>query len=290
MPLVIGLLVGLTVLVAGYEALPLRRPVAAAQLRELAGAEEEEVPLLQAIAGMLGRVLAPLLPSTTLASLEQRLYWARFQGQFVGWTGAMFYALVLLLGVGGFMVGLMLFRNRMLLALLVGLVGVLLPYRRLRKASEGALRQIRRMLPDFADRIALEVVGGATIESALRNVLDYPGLLGEFLRRCDLEAGTLGARLLDTARRRAGETGIPELLSLFVKLSEIERQGVDAAQRIVGLAQDMRRIYLSGVRERAKALGGKMVPVLLIFFVLPFIALVVAPLLSGVLKLFRAGG
>ena len=286
MPLIIGLLFGLAVLVAGYELLPLRRAPVEAQLRLVAGVEEETIPLGQALVLPLAGLLRQVLPGATLGSLERRLFWAHFQGQWLGWTGAMVYALIVALAGGGALFGLLVMGD-VIFAFVFGLLGALLPISQLRKASEKALREIQRSLPDLSDRLALEVVGGTTVEAALRAVAgDYPGLLGEFLRRAQREAETKGGRFLDVLRPRAEETGMAELMALFVKLAEIERQGVDAGRRLLGLSQDTFRTYLTTAKGRVRSLGGKMTPVLLVFFVLPFLALVVGPILLSVLALF----
>lgn len=286
MPLIIGLLVGLTVLVAGYEMLPLRRASAETQLRQVAGVQEELIPLSQALVLPLAGVLGRVMPSATIRSLERKLFWAHFQGRWMGWNGAMVYALTVALGCAGLLIGVV--TGNMLFGLLAGTVGVLLPQSGIVSATKRALREVQRALPDLAERLSLGVVGGSTVETALREVAgQYPGLLGEFLRRAELESRSRGKRFLEVVRTRAEESGLPEMMSLFVKLEEIERQGVDAAARLAGLSRDMFREYQTAVKERVRGLGGKLSIPLMVFFVLPFIVLCVAPLMANVLALMR---
>lgn len=284
----IALLVAIAALTLAYELMPMRREVAAEQFREVAGVQEETVPLAQAlvlpIAGLVGRYA----PASSVHGLNRRLYWVHFQGKWRGWNGAMVYGAMVCLGLLGVVV--MFLTRNVILGILVGFVGALFPYSRLQGATEQILREIQRSLPDVADRLALAVTGGSTIETSIREVgATYPGFLGEFLRRAELEAQSSGQRYLTVLQARAKETGQPGMISLFVKLAEIERQGVDAAKRLLGLATDMQREYMSAAQERVRGTPGKTMPIIIIFFLVPYLLLALAPLAVNVLTLLQSG-
>jgi Flp pilus assembly protein TadB len=289
MPLMIGLLAGLLAVVVGYELKPLRRSAAEVQLRDLSGVQEEEIPLAQALMIPVADVLRKVLPGATIRDLDRRLYWAQFQGKWRGWTGAMALALIVCLSGAGLAVGIV--TGKLLLGLLLAFVGGLFPFSRLQGATERLLRRVHKGLPDLAERLALEVTGGSTVQSALRTVAEnYPGLLGEFLRRAERESQASGQAVLSILRARAEDTGLREMVSLFVKLEDIERQGVDAARRLTGVAEDTRRDYLSVAEARVEALGGKVMIPIIAFYLVPYLLLALAPLAVNILTLLRGGG
>ena len=274
---------GLLFLVVAYEWAPLRRERASQQLAVLSG-KSEKVPFLEAIISFLESAVGKYLPAARIRRMDERLYWAHFLGRFRGWTGGM----LVTAQFAGIALGVLVYflTRSLVFAILVGFVGYILPEARLSGATERIIRGIRKSIPDLAERLALAVVGGSTVEGALRVVAEtYPGVLGEYLRSARIEAEGKGQPLLSVLRARVDTSGMRELQMLFVRLQEIERQGVDAQARLLGLAHDAEREYLSFVQERVRSLGGKIVLPLILFFLVPYLVLALAPLGYNVFRL-----
>ncbi|MGB9724119.1 MAG: type II secretion system F family protein [Chloroflexia bacterium] len=284
LPLLIALLLGSLVLVVAYEWAPLRRERAAMQLQAISGPQGESLPLLEAVIVFLAGAIERYLPAARIRRMDARLYWAHFLGRFRGWSGGMIVTAQFLgLALGGV---LYILTRSLPIALLVGFVGYLLPEARLSGSTERIIRGIRKGLPDLAERLALAVVGGSTVDKALRSVTEtYPGVLGEYLRAARNEADGRGVPLLTVLVDRSQASGMRELHALFLRLREIERQGVDAQARLLGLAHDAEREYLGFVQERVRSLGGKVVLPLIVFFLVPYLVLALAPLGFNVLQL-----
>ncbi len=83
-------------------------------------------------------------------------------------------------------------------------------------------------------------------------------------------------------RQRALESNLPELVALSTQLDMIQQKGVGAQQLLGALADSVARDYQAAVAKRAEALGSKLVFPVMLFFFLPYLFALLAPLLQSV--------
>ncbi len=148
-----------------------------------------------------------------------------------------------------------------------------------------ALR-LTRQLPFLLDLMATCVQTGMTIESTLfyltAEMASFDRHLAHMLRRLSQRAKTVGIEqsLKDLYTRVPS----PEMHSFIMTLSQSMQHGTSVYEILTTLANDIRKIQLLALEEKAGKLSSKMSVPMIIFIMMPVVVLIVAP---GVMRMLE---
>lgn len=241
----------------------------------------------------LGRRLHPLLPATAVESANWRLLWA---GRPLGWTAEEFVAARIALALlCGALAPLLVLRLglrsgpavQVLLAGALALMGLLLPDLWLTGRIEARRRQVQQELPLFLDLVAAAVEAGLSLGEAVRRVADeLPGLVAaEFMRAYqEMAAGKpRAAAWRDLAHRTPSQ----ELRAVANAILQSEQYGTSVAAQLRLQVRQLRETRQRWAQELAQAASVKMRIPMLLFIMIPFLALVLGPALLGVAEMLH---
>ncbi|MDD1781726.1 type II secretion system F family protein [Enterovibrio sp. ZSDZ35] len=144
--------------------------------------------------------------------------------------------------------------------------------------------KITRKLPYLLDLMATCVQTGMTIESTLfyltSEMASFDHHLAYMLRRLSHRAKTVG---LDQALQDLYErVPAPEMHSFVMTLSQSMQHGTSVYDILTTLSNDIRKIQLLALEEKAGKLSSKMSVPMIVFIMLPVVVLIVAP---GVMRM-----
>ncbi len=161
-------------------------------------------------------------------------------------------------------------------------------------AAEAAQRKFLREMPEVVQIMSLLSATGTNLQDALQRVAqEGEGLASRWLRDTLVRAsgkhlftpvGGIGQQEAEPGvmRQRALESNLPEMVALSTQLDMIQQKGVGAQQLLGALADSVAREYQAAVTKRAEALGSKVVFQVMLFFFLPYLFALLAPLLRSV--------
>lgn len=253
--------------------------------------KEERLPFWRALLLPFNR-LAQKLPSTLVGNTRKQLYWAQFQGEWIGWTVVEFWGLRIAATLVGLAVG---------LALSGGLLAVAFPAIvffylgvKLDTSAGKATKQLQRELPEVAQTLALLVGTGKSESEALREVSRGKGIVHEWIRRvlatrppdCPLLSDIRGKQR-GYLREEAIRSGISSLINFATQLDFLKASGIGAELLLGNLADTVAEDYAAQANRRAEELGDMMVPVATVFYFVPYLAGLLAPILVGSLTMAR---
>ena len=159
------------------------------------------------------------------------------------------------------------------LALMMILVGLLLPEMLLRRRIEQRQTQADISLPDFLDRLALGLESGLGFEIALRRTAaDFVGLLGDELRRLvrQLDRGHSRVEALDALSDRIPSQ---DLRAFTAAVKQADRLGTSLAKTL-----RVQTAMLRSRRKRRAHEASQRLPILivfpLVFFFLPSLLII----------------
>lgn len=237
--------------------------------------------------------IAAKLPPAMSLNVERYLYWAQFEGKWVGWTAVEFWGLRLAVALIGFAVG-MLALGDWMLAGIAAAIGYAWIGSRLSKPAEKAIQEIERGLPEVAGQIAMLVGTGKPISEALRVVAEGKGLISRWLQwtlaRRPAERPLLGKTAGGRPgflREEAERSRVPGLVNLAVQLDIVQEAGVGSQLLLSSLAESVAAEYHARVMARAEALDDKLVPIVAIFYFIPYLAGLLIPIFAGNVAMIR---
>ena len=271
-----------------YRLMPVPHSVDQAALARVMarGEEQETLPFWRALLLPFNQ-LATRLPPTLVGNTAKQLYWAQFQGEWVGWTPVEFWGLRLAAVLIGAAVGLFLGGGDPVIGF--GVPALLYFYlgAKLNTPAEKATRQLQRELPEVAQTLSLLVATGKSETEALQEAASGTGIVHTWLRR------TLAARPPDQPlfsdvrggrpgylRREAERTGMPVLVNFAVQLDFLKAAGIGADVLLGNLADTVAADYEAEVNARAEALGDKLVLPVTIFYFVPYLAGLMIPMFA----------
>lgn len=237
--------------------------------------------------------LAAKLPPALALNADRLLYWAQFQGAWVGWTAVEFWGLRLAVTLLALAVG-MAAAGDPLLALVFAGIGWMYPGTRLSGPANRAIRQVEQELPEVAGEVALLVGTGKPIAEALRIVAGGRGMVARWLQR--VLAGRPADRPLlgrssggrpGFLREEAGRAGVPGLVNFAVQLDILQESGAGGEILLGSLAESVAAEYQARVMARAEALADKLTLPVMIFYFLPYLAGLLIPVFAGSLTMMR---
>lgn len=275
-----------------YQFMPVERGVDAARLsRVMATEAREELPFWRALLIPFSALVQKL--PISLTDVGKRLYWAQLEGKWLGWSEVEYWGLRLALMAIGFFAGSALSKGS--IVIILGLPFALLFFldARLKAPANRAMRQVERELPEVAQLLALLVGMGKPVIEALRTVSSGRGLVARWLQR------TMATRLPDRPllaevrgekgwlREEAERSGHSGLINFAVQLDLLKSSGTGADILLGSLAQSVTAEYLGRLEVQAEQIGDKMVMPMLIFFFVPYLIGLMAPLILGNLGMIR---
>ena len=252
--------------------------------------EQEKLPFYRAILLPLADLVRRFAPAGWLLETRADLYWAHLDGTWLGWESGDFWALRLVLGLLGLSYGL--FVAQKPYAVVAGaVIGVIFPGMRLHGKAEKVRKRFLRELPDAAQNLAMLAAVGTPVSEALRRLSDGEGLVCQWVQQT-LALGA-GQRLFSASeqekgflRRRAEGSRLPALINLAVQLDLVQRGGVGAGDLLGDLARNVAQEYEGEMAERAEKLGATLVFPTLLFYFLPYLIAILAPVAFSILRGF----
>lgn len=238
-------------------------------------------------------VIAAKLPPAMSLSVERYLYWAQFEGKWVGWTAVEFWGLRLAVMLIGFAIG-MLVMGDWMLAGVAAAIGYAWIGSRLSGPAEKAIQEVEQGLPEIAGQIAMLVGTGKPISEALRIVAEGKGLISRWLQwtlaRRPAERPLLGRMAGGKPgflREEAERSRVPALVNLAVQLDIVQEAGVGSRLLLDSLAESVASEYHTRVQARAEALDDKLVPIIAVFYFIPYLAGLLIPIFAGSITMAR---
>lgn len=234
----------------------------------------------------LGAALMRRLPGLrNLLGLEGHRRWLLLEDQ--PWSVAASVGLAVLLAAAG--CALLVMSGLPALAL-APVIGFLLPFVRQRSAAEKVRRRVQSNLPDLSAMLAAEMAAGNPPDRAMERAAELGGPLARILKIALEEQRTSGrplfgrgkvpGLLLDVADRY----DLPALRAFVAQIDMAARTGAAGPELMSGLAHTLIVEYKDRALREAEALDSRLAVPSVGFFFMPFLFLVLVPLLLPVLN------
>ena len=232
--------------------------------------------------------LATRLPPQIIGRTDVQLYWAQFQGQWIGWTPVEWWGLRIALMLVGVLIGMYAGGGDPLLGFGVPVLIFLYLGSKLSTPAEKAMRQLQRELPEVAQTLALLITVGKDESTALQLAAKGKGLVHRWIRY------VLATRPTDVPllkKRTAGaahgyfleeaiKSGMPALVNFATQFEFFKTAGKGEALLMGTLADTVAADYEAQVMARAEALENKLVLPIALFFFVPYMAGLLIPMFA----------
>jgi Flp pilus assembly protein TadB len=194
----------------------------------------------------------------------------------------------LLLGLGGVMLAL---GSGVPLAWSLVVLGALYPFLRLRSGANRIRRSVERALPELTALMAAEMAAGHPPDKALERAAEWGGPLAALVAEAVAGARTKGRPLLG----RGGVQGLlletvdrynlPSLRAFAAQVDMAAKKGAAGPELMESLARMLVLEYKERSLREAEKLDSRLAVPSVLFFFLPFLFLILTPLLMPVLDL-----
>lgn len=240
-----------------------------------------DTPLEKLGAAVLRRV--PALGN--LFGLAQHRRWLELVRP--AWSAPATVGLALVLGLAG----LALFLITLVPALLAApVIGFLLPFVRQRSAAEKVKRRVQNTLPDLSAMLAAEMAANNPPDTCIERAAELGGPLARILELALAEQRSKGRPLFqrDTTPGVLPEFiaryPLPALRAFVAQLNLVAKTGAAGPDLMSGLAHTLIVEYKDRALREAEALESRLAVPSVGFFFLPFLFLILVPLLLPVLN------
>lgn len=249
-------------------------------LSDYTGATRAPDPVEQLGAGLLRR-----FPSLrAFGRVEQHRLWIALIG--TAPSHAATIGLAMLLGASGAGVAVL---SGIPIAGVLAVVGFAYPFVRLRSQANRIRRQVERALPELTALMAAEMAAGNPPDRALERAAEWGGPLAALVARGVAQArekgrplfgrGTSPGVLLDVV----DEYGLPSLRAFASQVDLAARKGTAGPELMESLARMLVLEYKERALREAEKLDSRLAVPSVLFFFLPFLFLILTPLLMPVL-------
>lgn len=234
--------------------------------------------------------LAPFVTNFTgeikKEEMRNKLAWS---GNPFGLTVEGYYALKIIMGLLGFVLGMFLypFGLTVAFAILVGVIFSFVPTLALRSSVEKRQDAIAMELPNMVNLLATAVWAGIELGPALESVsYNVVGPLGEVMREAWKEIAT-GKSRANVLRKSAKDTGVPTF-ERFVDTIIVaeERGGQELSKSLMEFSHDMKQMQRQYLEEKAKKVPTKMLLPLILCIFIPMLILLLTPIGISVITTF----
>lgn len=230
-------------------------------------------PLLRSMA----RLLLRLVPRLDLKDVQLKLYRA---GSPFNWTPVDFLGVRVALGLLFLLPGVLLFLTRtfpllntLLLTVVLGAIGFLLPVFWLGSKMRARQKEIQRDLPDAIDLLTVSVEAGLGLEAAMSKVAEHTdNELGRAFGRAMAEV-QLGRARSAVLRDMAQRSGVSDMIHFVTTIIQAEQLGVSIAKVLLIQSDEIRIKRRQRAEEEAHRAPVKM-SVVLVLLLMPALFLV----------------
>lgn len=235
----------------------------------------------------LGAALMRRLPGVrNLLGLEGHRRWLLLEGQ--PWSIAATVGLAVLLALAG---GAVFALSGMPALLIAPVIGFLLPFIRQRSAAEKVRRRVQSNLPDLSAMMAAEMAAGNPPDIALQRAAELGGPLAAILKIALAQQRTVGRQLFSRGKSPGvllevvgGRYNLPALQAFVAQIDMAARTGAAGPELMSSLAHTLIIEYKDRSLREAEALDSRLAVPSVGFFFMPFLFLILTPLLLPVLN------
>lgn len=161
-----------------------------------------------------------------------------------------------------------------------------LPVWKLNKKIKSRQREIKRILPEFTILLSATLTAGANLQSGIRTAANaISGPLKDEINNALKAYGSgqpFSEALMDMARR----TDVDELSSLTQTLIQIHDKGAPVAETMKAYSKQMRISKKFDTMEQAGKLAVSMLFPIIIFMLMPFLAVILYPAGHAIINAF----
>jgi len=179
--------------------------------------------------------------------------------------------------------------------LLLAFLAAAYPYIRVRSKANDVRRRVERALPDLAALISAEMAAGNPPDRALRRAAEWGGPLAAIVQRAVQHSATSGLPLFGRDRmegalvRIVSQYDLTSLQSFVRQLDLAARKGSAGPEQMQRLARTLILTHKERALREAEKLDGRLAVPAVLFFFLPFLIFILAPMLYPVLNVLGGG-
>ena len=245
---------------------------AARYLRESDQPADPELPGWRRWLSWLDRPTARWAPGSILRRTKADLYFAQLVGKWQGWDEVQFTSLRVALALGALIFGLLIYDD-LVPSAIASLLGWQVPVVLLGGVARRVRRRFQAQLPEFIQLVSAQMAAGVSLEEALRRTAQMDSLAAQWMRH--VLQMSQGRVIFTQLQKEAQASNMPDLIGLAVQL-EFVRQGTAQQELMAQMANRIAAEYTGGAEQRAERVGAELVIPMVIFYFLPFIAVILA--------------
>ena len=269
----IGIAITALILTLSIEFIPsLPKGKAARFLEESGQPAAPELPGWRRWLSKLDRSTSRWTPASLLRRAKADLYFAQLVEKWQSWDEIQFTSLRIALGLGSFILGLLVY-DSMLPSLLAALLGWQVPAVLLGGVARRVRRRFQAQLPEFIQLVAAQMAAGVSLEEALRRTSQTESLAARWMQH--VLQMSQGRVIFTQLQKEAQASCLPDLIGLAVQL-EFVLQGTAQQELMSQMAGRIAAEYAAGAEQRAERVGAELVIPMVLFYFLPFIFIILA--------------
>ncbi len=243
---------------------------AARYLRESTQAEVRELPGWRRWLSGLDRPTLRWTPSSIMRKAKADLYFAQQIGKWEGWDAVQLTSLRVAVAVGAMILGLVVYDN-LLPSVIAAVVAWQIPGILLDGVSRRVRRRFQAQLPEFIQLVAAQMAAAVSLEEALRRTSQTESLVAKWMRH--VLQMSQGRVVFTQFQKEAQASFLPDLIGLSVQF-EFVRLGTAQQELMAQMASRIAAEYAAGTEQRAERVGAELVITMVLFYFLPFIAMI----------------
>jgi Flp pilus assembly protein TadB len=173
---------------------------------------------------------------------------------------------------------------------LLGMVGAVVPFARIRSQANRIKRRVQRSLPELTALLAAEMAAGNPPDKALERAAEWGGPLAILVRTVAEDARATGRPIFGRGSkdgalvRTVSAYDLPALRAFAAQIDLAARKGAAGPELMEGLAKTLIIEFKDRALREAEALDSKLAVPSVLFFFLPFLFLMLVPLMWPVLQ------
>ena len=267
----IGIATAVLLVLIWVEFVPrLRKGEAAQFLIESEKPAEKQLPGWRGWLSRLDKLTSRWAPGSFLRHARSDLYFAQLVGKWVDWDAVQFTSLRVALALGAFILGLVVYDN-LLPSALAALVGWQVPATLLGGVARRTRRRFQSQLPEYIQLVAAQMAAGVSLEEALRRTAETGSLVGKWMKH--VLQMSQGREVFAQLQIEAQASNLSDLIGLSVQL-EFVNKGTAQQELMAQMANRIAAEYSAGAEQRAERVGAELVIPMVLFYFLPFIAVI----------------
>lgn len=172
----------------------------------------------------------------------------------------------------------------------MGLIGLVYPFARLRSRANAVRRRVQRSLPDLSALMAAEMAAGNPPDKAIERASEFGGALARLVSIAIEESRSRGRPLFGRGNMAGllvevvGRYDLPAVRAFASQLDQAARTGAASPRLMQGLARTLIIEYKERALREAEGLDSRLAVPSVLFFFMPFMFLILVPLIQPVMK------